>query len=489
MKNDLKQHEKEYRNLIENANSIILRIGSTGKILYMNPFGQAFFGFAQEEIIGKNIRGTILPEMESSGRDMSNLMVAISKNPAQYETHDNENLRKDGSRVWVLWTNRAVLDEKGEIAEILCIGTDVTLHKEAEKQDHRSREILEEKVRQRTRELQKVNEDLLFEIVERKIAEEALRESETRYRSIVEDAVEGIFQTTAEGTYTLANNAITRMLGYDSPEEFMSVASNMEELLFADPKQRLVFRNLLKASGRVKGFETQYVKKDGGRVWVCLNVRAVHDDRDNYLFYEGTVEDISSRKTDEVMDGITRALCTAIEVRDPYTAGHQDRVTELAIAIAKEMHFTDDHLQAVRIAAMLHDIGKIYVPAEFLSRPGMISENELNILRDHTEAGYEILKGIAFDYPVADIIVQHHERMNGSGYPRGLSGDQILLEARIIGVADVVESMGSHRPYRPSLGIEKALDEIRENRGILYDATVVDVCLKLFTQQGYRLDA
>ena len=164
-------------------------------------------------------------------------------------------------------------------------------------------------------------------------------------------------------------------------------------------------------------------------------------------------------------------------------------LVELAVAIAKEMHFTDDRIKAVRIAAMLHDIGKIYVPAEFLSRPGMISENELNILRDHTEAGYGILKDIAFEYPVADIIVQHHERMNGSGYPHGLSGDQILLEARIIGVADVVESMGSHRPYRPSLGIERALGEIRENRGSLYDETVVDVCLKLFTQQGYRLDA
>jgi PAS domain S-box-containing protein/putative nucleotidyltransferase with HDIG domain len=489
LKNNLKQHEEAYRNLVENANSIILRIDPTGKILYMNPFGQAFFGFDPEEIIGENVRGTILPVAPSSETDMLDLAQAITKNPAQYETHDNENLRKDGSSVWILWTNRAVLDEKGEVSEILCIGTDVTLHKEAERQYLRYRDMLEEKVRQRTQELQKVNENLLFEIVERKVAEEALRESETRYRSIVEGAVEGIFQTTAEGTYILANNAIARMLGYESPEAFMAVASNMEERLFAESKQRTIFRNLLAANGRVKGFETQYVKKDGGRVWVCLNVRAVYDERGNYLFYEGVVEDITSRKTSEVMDGITRALGTAIEIRDPYTAGHQERVMELAVAIAKEMHFSDDRIKAVRIAAMLHDIGKIYVPAEFLSRPGMISANELNVLRDHTEAGYEILKGIAFEYPVADIIVQHHERMNGSGYPRGLSGDQILLEARIIGVADVVESMGSHRPYRPSLGIERALDEIRENRGILYDAAVVDVCLKLFTQQGYRLDA
>jgi putative nucleotidyltransferase with HDIG domain len=262
----------------------------------------------------------------------------------------------------------------------------------------------------------------------------------------------------------------------------------MEEQLYADPKQRRAFRKMLEAKGRVLGFETQHLRRDGSKIWVSMNVRALYDERGSFIFYEGTVEDISLRKTNEVMDGITKALCTAIEIRDPYTAGHQERVTALAVAIAKEMHFTEDHLRAVRIAGMLHDIGKIYVPAEFLSRPGLISMNELNVLRDHTEAGHEILKGIAFEYPIADIIRQHHERMNGSGYPRGLSGDRILLEARIIGVADVVESMASHRPYRPSLGIVKALDEIQKNRGVLYDETVVDICMKLFTEQGYRID-
>jgi PAS domain S-box-containing protein/putative nucleotidyltransferase with HDIG domain len=353
----------------------------------------------------------------------------------------------------------------------------------------RAQEKLEAKVRQRTLELQQSNDELLFEIAERNVAEEALRESETRYRSIVEGAFEGIFQTTAEGKCILVNDALAFMLGYRSAKEFISLGSNMEELLYADPKQRLAFRKMLEAKGRVIGYETQHTRKDGSRIWVRMNVRAIYDERGSFIFYEGTVEDISQRKTSEVMDGITKALCTAIEIRDPYTAGHQERVTELAVAIAKEMHFTEDHIKAVRIAGMLHDIGKIYVPAEFLSRPGLISQNERNVMRDHTEAGYEILKGIVFEYPIADIIIQHHERMNGSGYPHGLSGDQILLEARIIGVADVVESMASHRPYRPSLGIVKALNEIQQNRGILYDETVVDVCMRLFKEQGYRIDA
>lgn len=489
MKKTLKQHEEEYRKLVESANSIILRIDTDGNILFLNPFGLKFFGFTREEIIGKNMRGTLLPEFESSGRDLSRLIPTISESLAQYETHENENLRKDGSRAWILWTNRAVRDEHGGVRELFCIGNDITVHREAERMLRRAQETLEEKVRQRTRELQLIHDAMLFEIAERKVEEEALRESETRYRSIFEGALEGIFQTTAEGRCILVNDALAHMLGYGSANEFMALTTNMEEQLYADPKQRIAFRNMLEAKGRVMGFETQHLRRDGSRIWVSMNVRALYDERGSFIFYEGTVEDISLRKTSEVLDGITKALCTAIEIRDPYTAGHQERVTALAVAIAKGMHFAEDHLRAVRIAGMLHDIGKIYVPAEFLSRPGLISMNERNVLRDHTEAGYEILKGIAFEYPIADIIMQHHERMNGSGYPRGLSGDLILLEARIIGVADVVESMASHRPYRPSLGIAKALNEIQENRGILYDETVVGACMKLFTEQGYRVDA
>ena len=488
VKNTLRQHEEQYHELLESANSIILRIDTYGNIMFLNPFGLKFFGFPEEEIIGKNIRGTILPELESSGRDLSHLIRTISESPAQYATHENENLRKDGSRAWILWTNRAVHDENGDIQELFCIGKDITVHRETERILRRTKKTLEEKVHRRTLELQQINEAMLFEIVERKVAEMALRESEARYRSIFEGSLEGIFQTTAEGKCILVNDALAHMLGYGSAKEFMALSSNMEEQLYANPKQRLAFRKMLEAKGRVKGYETKYLRRDGSKIWVSMNVRAIYDEQGSFIFYEGTIEDISLRKTNEVMDGITKALCTAIDIRDPYTAGHQERVTALAIAIAKGMHFTEDHLSAVRIAGMLHDIGKIYVPAEFLSRPGLISENERNVMRDHTEAGYEILKDIVFEYPIADIIMQHHERINGSGYPQGLSGDQILLEARIIGVADVVESMASHRPYRPSLGIVKALNEIQQNKGILYDETVVDVCMRLFKEQGYRIE-
>jgi len=259
----------------------------------------------------------------------------------------------------------------------------------------------------------------------------------------------------------------------------------MEQKLYVNPGRRQEFRRLIQENGYVKRFETQFYKKDGGKIWVSMNVHALYDERGTFIFYEGTAEDITMQR---VMDGTTKALSRAIEIRDPYTAGHQMRVTQLSMAIAKEMDFDENHIKAIQIAGLLHDIGKIYVPAEFLTRPGRISTHELSVLRDHSEAGYEILKDIEFQYPIADIVLQHHERMNGTGYPNGLSGDQILIEARIIAVADVVESMASHRPYRPSLGIAKALKEIQNNRGTLYDEAVVDTCLRLFKEKRYRLE-
>lgn len=190
-------------------------------------------------------------------------------------------------------------------------------------------------------------------------------------------------------------------------------------------------------------------------------------------------------KLRRAMEGTIQALSTTVEMRDPYTAGHQRRVTELACAVAREMGLQEKRTEGIYIAGLLHDIGKIAVPAEILSKPGTISEGEFTIMKSHPRVGFEILKGIKFPWPVAQIILQHHERMDGSGYPSGLSGEEIYLEARILGVADVVEAMASHRPYRPALGIDKALQEISQNSGPLYDPKVVDACLTLFNQKGF----
>jgi putative nucleotidyltransferase with HDIG domain len=196
----------------------------------------------------------------------------------------------------------------------------------------------------------------------------------------------------------------------------------------------------------------------------------------------------SFEKLKKALNGTVYALTEILQRRDPYTAGHQGRVAELACAIAREMGLSEDRLEGVRMAGLLHDIGKIYVPSEILARPGRISDLETDIIETHAQVGYEILKTIEFPWPVLETVLQHQERLDGSGYPSGLKGDDILLEARILAVADVVEAMSSHRPYRPTLGMDKALKEISDYRGVRYDADAVDACLRLFNEKGYKIE-
>ncbi|HHT9135336.1 MAG TPA: HD domain-containing phosphohydrolase [Candidatus Avalokitesvara rifleensis] len=194
----------------------------------------------------------------------------------------------------------------------------------------------------------------------------------------------------------------------------------------------------------------------------------------------------SLEKLRKALGGTIQVLVAAVEIRDPYTAGHQQGVAHLARAIASEMGLSLGQIEGIRMAGAIHDIGKIAVPAEILSKPGKITKTEFDIIKTHPQVGYDILKGIEFPWPIARIVLQHQERLDGSGYPAGLKGDEIILEARILTVADVVEAMASHRPYRPALGIDKALEEISENRGILYDADVVDACVRLFREKGFK---
>ena len=191
-------------------------------------------------------------------------------------------------------------------------------------------------------------------------------------------------------------------------------------------------------------------------------------------------------ETKKALNGTIKAISLLGEMRDPYTTGHEMRVAELSCAIAKEIGFTEDRIEGIRISGFLHDIGKIVVPAEILSKPTKLNEYEYGIIKTHPQVGYDVLKGLEFPWPVAQATLQHQERLNGSGYPAGLKGEEIIVEARILAVADVVEAMMNHRPYRPALGIDKAMEEITRNKGVLYDPRVVDACLKLFKENGFR---
>ncbi|MFC1841215.1 HD domain-containing phosphohydrolase [Thermodesulfobacteriota bacterium] len=206
------------------------------------------------------------------------------------------------------------------------------------------------------------------------------------------------------------------------------------------------------------------------------------------IYMEKLEQKVESRtiKIQETLESVIEVISLTVESRDPYTAGHQLRVAELAYVIAEEMGWPLGQVKGVRMAGMIHDLGKISVPAEILSKPTRLTDIEFELIKTHPRVGYEILKGIDFPWPIAQVVYQHHERIDGSGYPKGLKGEEIIKEARIMAVADVVEAMGSHRPYRAALGGEEALEEISKNRGITYDQEVVDICLEIFRKGKFN---
>lgn len=236
---------------------------------------------------------------------------------------------------------------------------------------------------------------------------------------------------------------------------------------------------------------------DGGERHLLANAMASTGEAGERV-WDGAIQDISEQvrlqeesrrnleRLNKSMEDAIQAVAATIEKRDPYTAGHQRHVAELASRLATMIGLPEDTVHGIHLTATIHDIGKIHVPAELLSYPGKLPDIEFALIRQHPQVGYEILKNVDFPWPVAEMVYQHHEHLDGSGYPRGLAGEQILIGARIITVADVVEAIALYRPYRPGLGIDAALDEIEKHRGTRYDPAVVEACLRLFRKEGFR---
>lgn len=329
--------------------------------------------------------------------------------------------------------------------------------------------------------------------------EEALRKSELKYRTIIENSQEGIFQTSLKNRQMTVNTAFAEILGYESPEECEQDLMQITEEVFADPNDYRKVVSIIMRDGSIRGYETELYRKDKNRIWVNMSVSGVRDSNGDLSYYHGIVEDITPKKIleHERQDSIVRlrrslratidAMSATVEARDPYTAGHQRRVADLARAIATEMKLSRDQIDGIRLAGMIHDIGKISVPSEILTKPTRLTELEYELIKTHAEAGYNILKDIELPWPIARIVLEHHERIDGSGYPQGLKGDDILLESKIIAIADVIEAISSNRPYRPAFGIESGLEEIAKNSGILYDQAISEICLKLFREKRYKM--
>jgi PAS domain S-box-containing protein/putative nucleotidyltransferase with HDIG domain len=312
-----------------------------------------------------------------------------------------------------------------------------------------------------------------------------------RFRALFNAAADAIFiYDTTLGIFTDVNEAACAMFGYVRRDLLgRDIASLSTGVTPYTQEAALLW--LEKARTAPQLFEWYCKKKDGHLFWAEASLRG--------MLFEGSnnglasLRDITARKESEKalrrsIEATIQVIANTVDMRDPYTSGHQQRVTKLAVAIAKEMRLPEVQLDAIKFAAIIHDLGKVCVPSEILSKPGRLSPAEFALLKEHAQAGYNILKDIDFPWPIAQIVRQHHERIDGSGYPDGLKGEHILVEAKVIATADVVEAMTAHRPYRAALGIDAALAEIEQGKGHIYDGAAVDACLKLFRTGNFKFN-
>ena len=343
--------------------------------------------------------------------------------------------------------------------------------------------------------------NLVSDVTERRRAEEELRTSEAQLSNALRIAQAGhweydvqtdtftfndnfyrIFRTTVEdvGGYTMSSAEYARRFCH--PDDMPMVSREIQTAIETDDPYYS------------RELEHRVLYADGEIGHVAVRFFIVKDSKGRTAKTYGVNQDITERieaaqQVRNALEGTIQAVAETIETRDPYTAGHQRRVAKLAMAIAQKMGLPDEKIEGIRVAATLHDIGKMATPAEILSKPGRLSEHEFRLIQEHPRVAHAILKGIAFPWPIADIVLQHHERLDGTGYPEGLCADDgILLEARILAVSDVVEAMSAHRPYRPALGIEAALEEIRSKRGTAFDSDVVDACVELLESGEFTFD-
>ncbi|HEX2964570.1 MAG TPA: HD domain-containing phosphohydrolase [Syntrophorhabdaceae bacterium] len=329
--------------------------------------------------------------------------------------------------------------------------------------------------------------------------QDTLRAGEEYFRSLIENSSDLIYVLDMNGRIQYASPSVERSLGYTIKElegrDILDFIDRVDTALFlgtlenarisagaTQPPVEIRFRHV-RGSWLYHEIIGKSVPGQSGQISFVVNARDNTSKRNDAVELQQSLS-----KLKETLGAIIQAMVATVEARDPYTAGHQKRVAGLAAAIAKRMGLTKDKINALEMAGAIHDLGKISVPAEILSTPRKLTSIELNIIKTHPTTGYDILKDIDFPWPIARIVLQHHERLNGTGYPFALKGPEILMEAKIIALADVVEAISSDRPYRPALGIDVALGEIERDMGTLYDELVTKACLQLFRDEGFAFD-
>ena len=466
---NLRESEEIFKSISAAAQDGIIMIDNGGNILYWNKAAQRIFGYTKKEAIGKEVHIFLAPEKyHKAYKKGFSKFKKTGQGPVIGKTLQFLAVRKDGVE-FPIELSVSAMRIRGKWHSI----------------------------------------GIVRDITQRKQAEEKLRESEEKYASLIHDAIDslpsGIFILDRDFKIVWANRTIEDFLGIDKNSligcDKRKVIKERIKYIFEDPEQfEEVTLRTYKNNTYAERFEC-HVLPSGKRKerfllhWsIPIRTGALVGGRVEH-YYDITEQKRAKEKLQQSYNKlkktfwqIVRTLSAITEIKDPYTAGHQWRVTKLACAIATEMGFPNDRIEKIYIAGLLHDLGKIAIPAEILNKSRKLTEAEYNLIKTHSQIGYDILKNIEFSEPIAQIVLQHHEMIDGSGYPQGLKGKEILLEAKILAVADVVEAMSFHRPYRPALGLDKALEEISKNKGILYDPKVVDTCLKLFTEKGFRFE-
>ncbi len=458
---ELRALEERYRLSFENASDVICAVDTDLVISDISPSLQRLLGYHPDDLIGQSIPDLgYLFTAASFEQLRAEMSVALQ---GEIITGSIHQLITKGGELKEVEISKSPMERDNGIVGVICVGRDIT---------------------------------------DRRRAEEALRESEKKYRLLADNANDVIFVLDMDLNYTYISPSVKILRGFD-PEDVVGTSASHT---LTPPSWKTAMETFAEVMEREKTepvisrtLELEMKRKDGTIVWTEVKASFIRNEDQRPVRILGVTRDITDRKRveahrQETLDALRKAVETTIQVmvstveaRDPYTAGHQLQVANLARAIAEEMELPPEQIDGIVMASSIHDIGKLAVPAEILTKPGRLSDVEFAMIQEHPRGGYEILKNVESDWPLAEIVYQHHERMDGSGYPRNLKGDEILIEARILAVADVVEAMGSHRPYRSSLGLDAALDEVAGNRDILYDPAVVDACLRLFREKGYTL--
>ena len=520
---------------LESMLDVLIVANPDGTIRTVNRAALELLSYAEEEIIGKSVDTIFEQEAPFRGTGLVQLVRDRAARDMELTL-----LVKSGERIPVVFNGSVIRDDAGRLMGMVGVARDITERKRAEEALRKAHDELERRVEERTAELVTVNEQLKREIEERKRAEKELQRNyqiqtvlnALLHISLIDISLEEQLQLILEHIISIPWLALERKGGIflveDEPEVLVMKVQHGLATPLLDMCRRVPFGRCLcgraALSGKVEFADRVDDRHDNryegisphghycvpvlsaGKVMgvISLYLREGHrrDEREEGFLravadvLAGIIERRLSEeelrhtleKLRKALDATIQAIALTVEARDSYTAGHQRRVANLARAIATEMGLSKEQIDGIRMAGIIHDIGKISIPAEILSKPGRLDDLQYGLIQAHSQIGYDILKTVDFPWPVAQMVLQHHERIDGSGYPQGLSGEDIMLEARILVVADVVEAMASFRPYRPALGIDKALAEISQNRGILYDPEAVDACLKLFTEKRFKLE-